>query len=157
MFYPELQVPVRFEVAMKNKYLFPLLTLLWIGVIWGHSFQPASVSAAESTAALGWLSGLLEWFPLAITEHLLRKSAHFAEYLILGLLTRPALRSLSWNHSANCLLTGVLVPLFDETIQLFRPGRSGQISDVWLDFAGFACGVLLAMIFREILRAKRAK
>ena len=143
---------------MKKKYRFPLLTLLWIGVIWGRSMQPASSSAAESSAALGWLASLLDGssVSLAITEHILRKSAHFVEYLILGLLTRPALRSLSWNRPANLLLAGVLIPLLDETIQLFRPGRSGQISDVWLDFVGYACGVLLSMIFRKILRRYRA-
>lgn len=143
---------------MKKKYRFPFLMLLWIGVIWGHSMQPASSSVAESSAALGWLTSLLDGssVSLAITEHILRKSAHFVEYLILGLLTRPALRSLSWNRPANLLLAGILIPLLDETIQLFRPGRSGQISDVWLDFAGYACGVLLSMIFREILRRYRA-
>ena len=45
---------------MKKKYRFPLLTLLWIGVIWGRSMQPASSSAAESSAALGWLASLLD-------------------------------------------------------------------------------------------------
>ena len=79
---------------MKNKYLFPLLMLLWIGVIWGHSLQPASVSSAESTAALGWITELLRRFSLSpdITEHLLRKSAHFAEYLVLGQIGRASCR-----------------------------------------------------------------
>ena len=37
-----------------------------------------------------------------------------------------------------------IVPFVDETIQLFVSGRSGQISDVWLDFCGVMCGLLLA-------------
>ena len=38
-----------------------------------------------------------------------------------------------------CLLTA----LTDETIQLFVPGRSGELRDVWIDFAGgvLGCGV----------------
>ena len=47
------------------------------------------------------------------------------------------------------LLLGLLTALCDETIQLFVEGRSGQISDVWLDAAGIATGALLIWIFRR--------
>lgn len=38
-----------------------------------------------------------------------------------------------------CMTTAFL----DETIQLFVPGRSGQISDVWVDLLGAAVGIAL--------------
>ena len=38
------------------------------------------------------------------------------------------------------LWLGTVIPLMDETIQLFTEGRSGQISDVWLDMSGVLAG-----------------
>ena len=36
--------------------------------------------------------------------------------------------------------------MVDETIQIFVPGRSGEITDVWLDLAGFLVGYGLARV-----------
>ena len=46
--------------------------------------------------------------------------------------------------------------LCDETIQLFVPGRSGQIADVWLDTAGYLTGALLTLLIFSLCR-KRPK
>ena len=49
---------------------------------------------------------------------------------------------------------GLLAALLDETVQLFAAGRSGQVSDVWLDLAGFLAGwILIALI--SLIRKKR--
>ena len=34
------------------------------------------------------------------------------------------------------MLGGVLTAMADETIQIYSPGRSSQVTDVWLDLAG---------------------
>ena len=49
-----------------------------------------------------------------------------------------------------------LAALCDETIQLFVPGRSGQITDVWLDTAGYLAGALLTLLLFSLCR-KRPK
>lgn len=41
------------------------------------------------------------------------------------------------------ILSGFLIPFVDETLQLFTEGRSGQISDVWLDSCGVWAGTML--------------
>ena len=41
----------------------------------------------------------------------------------------------------DVLMMIFMVPFVDETIQLFVAGRSGQISDVWLDMSGAAAGM----------------
>lgn len=41
------------------------------------------------------------------------------------------------------LWLAMLIPFVDETIQLFTEGRSGQISDVWLDMSGVLFGTCL--------------
>jgi VanZ family protein len=120
---------------------------------------PANLSAQES----GWMLEVLRralallHLPESLTDHVVRKAAHFTEYLILGMLGTSAMRP--WADSARRLgtaLLGVMVPLVDETIQLFVPGRSGQISDVWLDVAGFSCG-FLAVLFVYLVRQNGQK
>ena len=48
------------NVSKSRIGCYPVLTLLWLGVIWGHSLQPAAVSSQESGAVLSGLSALLE-------------------------------------------------------------------------------------------------
>lgn len=55
---------------------------VWLLVIWGHSCMPATQSGAESGALLTVVQRLLPW----MTDHVLRKCAHFAEYAVLGAL-----------------------------------------------------------------------
>jgi VanZ family protein len=120
---------------------------------------PATVSAQES----GWMLEVLRRalallrLPEALTDHVVRKTAHFTEYLILGMLGSAALRP--WADSAHRLGTALLcimVPLVDETIQLFVSGRSGQISDVWLDVAGFSSGFLV-ILFVYLVRQNKQR
>ena len=61
----------------------------WLLVIWGHSCLPAAQSGAESGALLVVVQDLLP----RMTDHVLRKCAHFAEYAVLGALTAAALRT----------------------------------------------------------------
>ena len=91
----------------------------------------------------------------ALTEFIVRKTAHFTEFAIEGILllsvvkgytTRP-LRFLGWP-----LLAGLMTALTDETIQLFSLGRSSQVTDVWIDFVGVVTGTLLAFLVQAIVR-----
>ena len=130
-----------------------VLSLVWLAVIFGHSCMPAAQSDAESTAVL-W--GLDRFFPF-LTHHMVRKLAHFAEFFILGSLLAGEFACLSRASRTAPLLCGLLCALTDETIQLYVPGRSGQLSDVWLDFSGVAAAVVLAALLARLLRRRRHK
>ena len=117
----------------------------WLLVIWGHSCLPAAQSGAESGALLVVVQDLLPW----MTDHVLRKCAHFAEYAVLGALTAAALRTSAHFSWPRALLPGPFAALCDETIQLFVPGRSGRIADVWLDTAGYLTGALLTLLMSD--------
>lgn len=85
-------------------------------------------------------------------DHVTRKVAHFLEYALLGVLsTIDVGRTRHWPLVA---VIGVAVPSIDETIQLFVPGRSGQVSDVVLDMTGFSVGVGAVMAVRAV-RSRR--
>ena len=131
----------------KRQKIFLPLTVLWLAVIWGHSMMPASESKAESGGIVAMLAQVLPW----VTDRLVRKAAHFTEYAVLGALIFGAFPRRGHTAVALTAFAGFLAAFVDETIQLFAPGRSGQISDVWLDFAGLA---LAQLILRLALRKK---
>ncbi len=120
------------EGGKTRRIVFTVLTVLWLLVIWGHSLMPADLSKEESGGLLALLIGYFPW----LTDHIIRKAAHFTEYAILGALLFAATAG-SRRSPSFPPLAGVLTAMTDETIQIFSEGRSGQVSDVWLDFAGF--------------------
>ena len=133
---------------MKRRRVFRALTALWLALVWGQSFLSAAASSVESGRLLALLQPWLPW----LTQVILRKAAHFAEYAVLGALLFGAADVRRGLWFPPCF--GLLAALLDETLQLFAAGRSGQISDVWLDLAGFLTGwVLIALI--ALYRKKR--
>ena len=67
--------------------------------------------------------------------------------LCLRVYTRHFFKHVSWP-----MLGGLLTALTDETIQLFVPGRSGQVTDIWIDFSGVMTGLLVGRILLGLVR-----
>lgn len=139
---------------------------IMIAFIWGNSLVPGEGSGALSSSVTTWLHGGLEFLGIPsawLTEHIVRKTAHFSEYLVLALFTMQAMRP----HRASpdtrtmrivvTVLTLVLVPSCDETIQRFVSGRSGQVTDVLIDCSGALAGVLLTLLCSRIFGALRKR
>ena len=95
-----------------------------------------------------------------VTNFLVRKTAHFTEYMVLGVLVAQAFdpeREVNRSSLVATALACVLVPSIDETIQFFVSGRSGQVTDVLLDCCGAALGIVLrSLAVRVRARAKRS-
>ena len=91
-------------------------------------------------------------------QHAVRKTAHFIEYLTLGLLIRLCLES--WFGGKRKRLTpeawasGTLYACTDELHQLLIDGRSGQWMDVLLDSSGVLTGVLLSCLILSVSRKR---
>ena len=131
---------------------------LWTLVIWGQSLLPASQSSAESGQVLALLEPLLALtgLPPELWHTAVRKCAHMAEYTLLaalleGLPRLAGLRRRLWSALSACGAAA----LTDETIQLFVPGRSGQVGDIWVDLAGALTGALLAALAGRLPRRRR--
>ena len=144
----------------RSRILFIIGTVLWVAVIWGQSLAPAELSSQESGAAFSFLSSLLSAVSVALplTEAIVRKMAHFAEYFVLGLLLTGAVsrgKLRQWFFRLAFLT--LLIPFADETIQLFSDGRSGAIQDVWLDLAGCCTGIVLFLLLRAVILHKKAR
>ena len=145
----------------KWKILWTILLAGWIVFIFANSMQVAEESAGRSGRALELIDGVLgtvgiSWRP---TEHLIRKAAHFAEYAALGILAITSMRRFGtegMRHIVIAAVICVLVPVADETIQYFIPGRSAQVSDVLLDCAGaFVGGLVTETVCRLSGKQKR--
>ena len=75
-----------------------------------------------------------------------RKVGHFSEFAVLGselILLYIFSRKYGFSRLFNVFGIGLTTAVCDESIQLFVPGRSGQIKDVGIDMLGFVCGALL--------------
>ena len=140
-----------------------VFTLALAGCIWfifSNSMAVAQVSSASSGRVLQLMQGALRRLghpALAqrLTMHFVRKLAHFCEYLLEGFLLMLCMRVYSRHplrHITVPMLGGVLTALTDETIQLYSPGRSSQVTDVWLDSVGVLAGILAALVLMALCR-----
>lgn len=132
------------------RVLFTLLTAVLIVFIFERSLQNGAISAQESQRVLLAMQRVLAKFTdRELSLHFVRKLAHFAEYTALGFLLQMCLRVYTRHyvkHISWPLLGGIAVALADETIQLYTPGRSSSVWDVWLDFSGVCSGVFAALL-----------
>lgn len=127
-------------------------------LIWGNSMRTATQSAQQSGSLLAVLAPWLTSVGIQPEgfHNILRKLAHFSEYGLLGLLWTAELwlgpRGRKVQGSVERLGLCMLTAFLDETIQLFVPGRSGEIRDVWIDSAGALTGILIATAAIQIGR-----
>ena len=134
--------------------------------IWGNSVVPKSVSSDLSVWVMSLISkvvtGDISAQGSVSGAGVLRKIAHFTEFFALGTVVSVYVRSVMSDKRIRVLalsLLGTFVALFDETIQIFS-GRGPQVSDIWIDIAGYAMGVIVVaavVAFRQKKREKREK
>ncbi|MBR5089926.1 MAG: VanZ family protein [Ruminiclostridium sp.] len=135
--------------------------------IWGHSLVPLTSSAEESMSVMKILQSVLDFLniPVTLTDHFVRKLAHFIEYAAAGavigaysyphIFTAPDLRE-KIETGALPLVFGFFIGFIDETIQIFS-GRGSAIEDVWLDFAGLSFGAALSFGVILLLRRRQRR
>lgn len=95
-------------------------------------------------------------------QHVVRKCAHFSEYMLLGFLIRLCLESWfgHWMKKARILAiagfgAGTGYACTDELHQLSIDGRSGQWTDVLVDGSGVLLGVTLGTLLIKSLDRKK--
>lgn len=84
-----------------------------------------------------------------------RKLAHYTEYLILGFLLMNLIRTYDTSCRKGFLLSwglGTLYAFSDELHQIFSEGRSPQLRDVCIDSAGVLTGTLLVLLLMHFYR-----
>lgn len=144
-------------LSVKNKDLYKILllctVLLWTALIFLQSMQNAQISSRESgrivdiihkiSAALG-----INIESINLLTHYIRKSAHFLEFGMLGILSFLATKAFQVKSFAFAVIPIAycsVVAATDEFIQKFSEGRSSQVSDALLDTTGASCFILAAL------------
>ncbi len=132
------------------------LTGLMIAFAFIHSSMSAADSSVESAEALDLLTRIIHsfGFTLEMTDHIIRKLAHFAEFTVIGALLLSCAYSFDrykpYKYIFTVLFAGLFTAVIDEFIQLFSEGRAGMIVDVLLDFAGVLTGAGIMLLFYYI-------
>ena len=125
-----------------------ILLVLNVLFIWGNSLLPGSVSGAIS----GWVKDILaSLFSFGSEDPegghgLLRKLAHFTEFMTLGLCLRWLWGMVLQKLPKQLILSlsaAFLTACIDETIQAFVPGRGPGFRDVMIDTAGAVLGIMI--------------
>lgn len=131
-----------------------VLLLLWMSVIFDFSAQPAIQSNQVSGGVSKMIYDFIKMFYPSLKMSLfhfsrvyvplIRKTAHFVEYLILGVLVYVNIKEwFNSRYTIISILTCLVYALSDEGHQLFVAGRSGSIKDVIIDLSGSITGILL--------------
>jgi VanZ family protein len=129
----------------------------WPAMVWAIVISTFSTSAftAENTGrviipALHWIFPRLSMETLLVIHFYIRKSAHFMEYFILGLLLLRGIRGerrgvkLAWALVAICIV--FCYASLDEFHQVFVPGRTPAFHDVLIDTSGGTAAQVLAAL-----------
>lgn len=144
---------------MKKKVFYFIIWIFWLTLIFWFSNQDATKSSGLSNGLLKSLENLLH-LPLTsdFFSLLIRKTAHFSEYLILGVLTILLLIQYKIENKKIYLISslfGLFYAITDEFHQLFIPGRNGTPIDVGIDFLGCLTGIIIfAYIYKSYQKKK---
>lgn len=147
----------KFSLSVLNIVMFTV-TAFFIAFAFIHSSMPADISGEESESVLQFLQNILNSFGMGaeLTSYIVRKAAHFTEYAAIGGALVGCAYSFNkikpYIYSINILFVGLLTAVIDETIQLNVEGRSGQISDVLLDFGGCITGAVIVMTVIKLIQ-----
>lgn len=113
-------------------------------------FWFSSRNGVQSAAQSSFLATLLaRWTDPETATWLVRKTAHFCIYLILGFCVLRAMYFWHVPRRRLFLAAWILCILYagsDEFHQLFSAGRSGQFSDVFLDSMGSLMGCTISLL-----------
>lgn len=135
-----------------------------MALIFYLSHQPAEESSELSSGLLDLvLIPFKKFIPSFLIDYsylhfLIRKMAHFFAYFMLGIFALNALYITRMKMLSSILMAFLLCVIYaisDEVHQLYIPGRSGEIRDVFIDSVGASCGI--ALYYSVFLWRKRIK
>lgn len=134
-----------------------IISLAIMTLIFCFSAQDSSnsnnTSSSFSEALIKFLSPFTPKFIISFIKIYIRKIAHFVAYFSLGVTLSLSMKEwlILYRHDAQHKFHYYIIPFAiaffyacsDEFHQYFVPGRSGKFTDILLDSAGSALGVLI--------------
>lgn len=127
-----------------KKQLSIILVLIWMIIIFIMSSFNAEDSANQSNFIVNIISNVLNINNIELLNLIIRKLAHYIEYLILGILV---INMFIKNNIPKSYLISiifcVIYAISDEIHQFIIPGRACQIKDILIDSIGSITGIHL--------------
>lgn len=140
---------------MLKKILSWSAVLIWMFIIYAFSAQSAEESSRLSRGLSRYLYNFInraipKQLSMQSFNQFLRSGAHFFIFFVLTLLLINAFRVSGYSDYKVLLYTIIIAIIYaaaDEFHQLFVPGRTADIKDIFVD--GF--GIIFGMILYQIL------
>lgn len=153
-----------FKKLRQNKKLFhSILVIIWMFVIFNFSSQ----NGPKSTNTSDVVTSMVVNVTTSVTNKnvsreevkkrvedstfLVRKTAHFTEYLILGILVLQLLSDYTKINKRMLIVSLIICYLYavsDEVHQIFIPGRTAKVLDTFIDGAGSLVGIVIYSIYQ---------
>ena len=163
------EIPLSSGVPKLKKILFYWLPpAAWMILIFSASGDTQSYRHSSSlfVPLLHWLFPTMSTEQIEAVHHLFRKCGHLTEYALLALLLWRAIHHTRrppvapersgggwrWDEAGLALAIVFLYAASDELHQAFVPTRTALVSDVFIDTAGGAAGLLALWLARRIFQ-----
>lgn len=155
---------------MKNitkRIIFATLIIINCATIFYFSHQVADDSSNQSSIIVEIISNIIPYiknmeepdkiiFKEEILTPIVRKTAHFSIYAMLGLLTTNFMLTIEnkkmYKRALFALAFCFIYAITDEFHQTFIPGRSGELRDVLIDSSGALVGILFTIAITKLKR-----
>ena len=147
---------------MIKRTIYLILTIICMITIFMFSSEDGEKSQSTSDKAFAdvIVDKTISIFPnsnrdnvMDIVSFIVRKSAHFTLFAILGFVLFGFINTYSLELRKKIIITiiiGMLYAISDEIHQLFVPERAGQIRDVFIDTLGVSFGTMVGcLIYRK--------
>lgn len=96
-----------------------------------------------------------------IITAVVRKLAHFTEFgIFMSFFNCLMISQTRYKNKAYFFVTlfaALFFPMLDESIQYLSPGRTPALTDVWIDFGGEICGVVVSTFCYTFAHKKYVK
>lgn len=155
---------------MKRTIILILIIINCITIFY-FSNQVADISSGSSGRVVNFIAQILprlrnmpeeekQIICSEILQPIVRKTAHFSIYTLLGFLTMNfalTYNEATYKKTLYSWLFGTIYAITDEIHQLFIQGRSCEFRDVCIDSLGVLTGIILALIVFEICKKIKNK
>lgn len=149
----------------KKKYIFLILYIITILLIFFLSLRDANESTDDSGFVMNIVLSILKIFKdeqtinIELVSLLVRKLiGHYGMFCICGLFGYFTYNSFIETNKIKVLvyiLSGIFIAVIAELLQLVSPGRSCQISDMFIDYSGYITSLLLCIVLSIIIKSKQ--
>ena len=136
------------------------LIILTVAFIWSNSLKDSEASNCDSNAVIAFFRPVMELLGVMTKKdqiYFIRKGAHLSEFFLLGSLFAALFSHIRKRWIGLAAFAGLSVAVLDEYIQAFSD-RTSIVSDVLIDFSGYAAGfAAVTLIFLIVIKRRRKR